>query len=80
MERKNAWTTYSADELKKLDAINEDYKKCLDEGKTERECITLTIERAKAAGYQDIKDVIKSGESVKAGDKLYAVCMNKTIA
>ncbi len=80
MERKNAWTTYSADELKKLDAINEAYKKCLDEGKTERECITLTIERAKAAGYQDIKDVIKSGESVKAGDKLYAVCMNKTIA
>ena len=80
MERKNAWTTYSADELKKLDVINEAYKKCLDEGKTERECITLTIERAKAAGYQDIKDVIKSGESVKAGDKLYAVCMNKTIA
>ena len=80
MERKNAWTTYDADELKNLDAVNEDYKKCLDEGKTERECIALTIERAKKAGYKDIKDVIKSGESVKAGDKIYAVCMNKTIA
>ena len=80
MERKNAWTTYDADELKNLDAVNEDYKKCLDEGKTERECIALTIERAKKAGYKDIKDMIKSGESVKAGDKIYAVCMNKTIA
>ena len=34
MERRNAWTTYNAEELKKLNAINEDYKKCLDAGKT----------------------------------------------
>ena len=69
-----------AEELKKLNAINEDYKKCLDAGKTERECIALTIERAEAAGYKNIKDDIKSGEKVQAGDKIYAVCMNKMIA
>ena len=80
MERRNAWTTYNAEELKKLNAINEDYKKCLDAGKTERECIALTIERAEAAGYKNIKDVIKSGEKVQAGDKIYAVYMNKMIA
>ena len=80
MKRRNAWTTYNAEELKKLNAINEDYKKCLDAGKTERECIALTIERAEAAGYKNIKDVIKSGEKVQAGDKIYAVCMNKMIA
>ena len=80
MERRNAWTTYNAEELKKLNAINADYKKCLDAGKTERECIALTIERAEAAGYKNIKDVIKSGEKVQAGDKIYAVCMNKMIA
>ena len=80
MERRNAWTTYNAEELKKLNVINEDYKKCLDTGKTERECIALTIERAEAAGYKNIKDVIKSGEKVQAGDKIYAVCMNKMIA
>ena len=80
MERRNAWTTYNAEELKKLNAINEDYKKCLDAGKTERECIALTIERAEEAGYKNIKDVIKSGEKVQAGDKIYAVCMNKMIA
>ena len=37
MERKNAWSQYSAEELSRLEAVNEDYKACLDAGKTERE-------------------------------------------
>ena len=45
MERKNAWSQYSAEELSRLEAVNEDYKACLDAGKTERECVRLTIER-----------------------------------
>lgn len=35
---------------------------------------------AKEAGYQDIKDVLKEGKSLKAGDKVYAVCMEKMLA
>ena len=80
MERKNAWTTYDAAEAEKLEKINTDYKNCLDAGKTERECIQLTVKRIEEQGYRNIKDIIKSGEKVKAGDKIYAVCMNKTIA
>ena len=80
MDRKNAWTTYSKEELDRLEQVNTEYKNCLDAGKTERECVTLAVEKAKAEGYKDIRDVIKNGEEVKAGDKLYAVCMNKTIA
>lgn len=80
MERKNAWTTYDAAEAEKLEKINTDYKNCLDAGKTERECIRLTVKRIEEQGYRNIKDIIKSGEKVKAGDKIYAVCMNKTIA
>ncbi len=60
--------------------MNTEYKNCLDAGKTERECVALAVEKAKAEGYKDIIDIIKNGEEVKAGDKLYAVCMNKTIA
>ena len=45
MERKNAWSQYSAEELSRLEAVNEDYKACLDAGKTEREVVRLTIER-----------------------------------
>ena len=29
MERKNAWSQYSAEELSRLEAVNEDYKACL---------------------------------------------------
>ena len=80
MDRKNAWTTYSKEELDRLEQVNTEYKNCLDAGKTERECVALAVEKAKAEGYKDIRDIIKNGGEVKAGDKLYAVCMNKTIA
>ena len=48
--------------------------------KTVQELYNYFTEKAKAEGYKDIRDIIKNGEKVKAGDKLYAVCMNKTIA
>ena len=45
--------------IKKLETVNEDYKNCLDEGKTERECIRLTIERIEKAGYRNIEEWIE---------------------
>ena len=66
MDRKNAWTTYSKEELDRLEQVNTEYKNCLDAGKTERECVALAVEKAKAEGYKDIRDIIKNGEEVKA--------------
>lgn len=80
MERSNAWKSYKENDLKALEALCAEYKDFLDKGKTERECVKNTIEMAKAAGYRDLADVIKAGETLKAGDKVYAVCMGKTIA
>lgn len=80
MGKGNLWTTYSEAELKELHEINERYKECLDKGKTERECVDLTIEMAKEAGYRDIKEAIAEGKPLKKGDKVYAECMNKMIA
>ena len=80
MERKNVWTTYGEAELKELHVINEKYKECLDKGKTERECVTLTVEMAEAAGYRSLEAVLKEGKALNAGDKVYAVCMGKAIA
>ena len=37
MERKIAWNEYGAEELAKVDALNDEYRQFLDEGKTERE-------------------------------------------
>lgn len=50
MERRNAWKTYTQEQLKELDQINDRYKVCLDEGKTERECIRLTVKEIEKQG------------------------------
>ncbi len=80
MGRKNAWSTYSREQLTELDSINERYKSCLNAGKTERECAGLSVSMAKEAGYRDLNDVIAAGETLKTGDKVYALCMDKMLA
>ena len=80
MGRKNAWSTYSREQLTELDSINEKYKSCLNAGKTERECAGLSVSMAKEAGYRDLNDVIAAGETLKTGDKVYALCMDKMLA
>ena len=80
MAKENVWTTYNEAQLAEVHAVNERYKECLDKGKTERECVDLTIEMAKAAGYRDVKEVLAEGKPLQKGDKVYAECMNKAIA
>ena len=80
MERKNLWTLYSDTQLQELEKVSTGYRAYLDNGKTERECVREAVKMAKAAGYKDLKDVIASGETLKTGDCVYAVCMDKTIA
>lgn len=79
MERNNAWLTYSAQDMEGLERINSLYKACLDEGKTERECVAVARRMVQEKGFKDLKDVIRSGKPLKAGDKVYAVCMDKSI-
>ncbi|MDO4617163.1 MAG: aminopeptidase [Lachnospiraceae bacterium] len=80
MKRENCWNKYNGEQLEELNQINILYKNCLNKGKTERECVALTILMAEADGYRNLKDVIAAGETLKAGDKVYAVCMDKSIA
>jgi len=79
MERRNAWKTYTEKELGHLEQIASDYKVFLDEGKTERECVSYFVKEAEKAGYRSIDSYIESGEQLKAGDKVYAVNMKKTM-
>lgn len=79
MERKNLWEGYSEDQLKELEAVNAQYKECLDAGKTERECVTLACKLAEEKGYKNIDTLVAEGTALKAGDKVYADCMGKTL-
>ena len=80
MENKNAWKKYKAKDLKELNRVCDGYKEFISKGKTERECVELTVEMVKAAGYKDVNEVLAKGKKLKKGDKLYGVCMNKTLA
>lgn len=80
MERKNLWESYTDEQVKELEVLCTSYKYYLDEGKTERECIREAVKQAKEVGYKDLQDVIAKGEKLTKGDKIYAVCMDKTIA
>ena len=73
---KTVWDKYQGNELKKLMNFSEEYKKYLDNSKTEREAVKDTIRLAKKAGFKDFKDVKK----LKAGDKIYFNNRDKSIA
>ena len=80
MERRNAWKDYTKKELKEMAKLGEDYRHFLDDGKTERECVSQSVRIAEQAGYRNLADVIEEGGKLTAGDKVYSVNMNKSIA
>lgn len=80
MERQNAWDVYSDEEVIQLEELCGRYRAFLDEGKTERECVDISVRAAEAAGYRNLSEIIKEKKTLKTGDKVYAVWMKKSIA
>lgn len=80
MQKKSVWNTYNETQLTELEQLAKDYRNFLNVGKTERECVKETIRLAKANGYENLDDIIARQGSLQAGDKVYAVNMNKEIA
>ena len=80
MERKNAWKKYPEGKRAEVFAFAEDYRKFISNCKTERECVTEFIHQAKVAGFEDLKEILASGKTIKVGDKIYAENMGKMLA
>ena len=80
MIRKNAWKSYTDSQKQELNTINEKYKACLNAGKTERECVKLAVKMLEKKGYQSLETYKTANNKLKTGDKIYAVCMGKSIA
>ena len=79
MERKNAWKKYSDEDKNNVFTFADEYKTFISECKTERECVKKAVELAEKAGYRDLQEIIAANETLKAGDKVYAVNMKKAI-
>jgi aspartyl aminopeptidase len=80
MERENAWLSYTDEQLNEIETLSKNYRRFLDMGKTERECVSFTIDMAKKHGYMDLNDCIANNKKLQPGDKVYANCMGKAIA
>lgn len=79
MKESTAWEKYDKKELKKLEKLCDGYKEFLSKGKTERECVKLSVDMATEAGYKNLDECIEQGIKVVPGDKLFKVIMDKAI-
>lgn len=79
MKTENVWEKYSDKQLKELEKLSASYRKFLDVGKTERECVSEIVNRIEDAGYVELEKAVKAGRKLKPGDKVYAVNMEKSV-
>lgn len=78
-EFKNAWESLSEHEVKEVMDYSNEYKKFLDYGKTERECVNYIIDEAKKYGYISLEEAIKNNK-IESGAKIYANNKDKSVA
>jgi len=73
--QKNAYDTFPAEEEGALEEYCEGYKKFLDAGKTERECVEEAVRLAEEAGFKPLA----RGVTLAPGDKVYRVNRGKAL-
>ena len=60
--------------------LADDYKDFLGNCKTERECVDRIVNEAEENGYMELSKARREGRSLSAGDRVYSVWMNKSVA
>lgn len=72
-KNESAWDCYSEKQREKIEKFSSEYKTFLDQGKTERECVSACIELLEKNGFVngDTKD------KLEAGDRIYRNIRNK---
>ena len=79
METESAWKKYGESDLAELERIAREYMDFISENKIEREFARAAVAQAEAAGYRNIEDVYTAGETLSAGDKVYAITHGKAV-
>ena len=81
MSRKSAWEKYPEGKMRdKVFEFAEEYRKFISSCKTERECTSELYADAIRRGFVDIEELMASGKSLKAGDRIVANNMGKGLA
>lgn len=79
MKNDSAWKKYDKKDIKCLDELALAYREFITDCKTERECCTRAIAEAKSLGYISLDEAIAKGQTLKAGDKIYASHQGKAV-
>lgn len=79
MQNTNTWEKYSEVQLKDCEKFCKEYMDFLSTCKTERECVSKIVSDIEEAGYLPLDEKIKNHVRLKAGDKVYAVNMDKAV-
>lgn len=77
LKRKSIWKQIDDKENEEIFAYGEDYKKFLDNGKTERLATKYIVDKAKECGFIDFEEAIKS--KINPGDKIILNNKNKSV-
>lgn len=76
---KNVWKDAKQKKIKVIDSFAKNYMEFINKGKTERECTDYIVNAIEKEGYKELQSLINSKQTLKAGDKVYAVNMNKSV-
>lgn len=76
---KSAWECLSKDSETDLEKYSREYMRFLDKSKTERTCAAEIVAYAEKNGYLLLDNLIKKGEKVTPGTKVYAVNHHKSV-
>ncbi|MBP9996078.1 MAG: aminopeptidase [Lachnospiraceae bacterium] len=79
MNNRNVWESANQKKVKQIDTFAKKYIDFISDGKTERECTDLAVNMLEDAGFIELDKAIASNKRLKAGDRVYSVCMNKSV-
>lgn len=74
-KRTNVYEVLTDEQSSEMEKLCDEYRKYLDTGKTERECVKESIELAKSNGFKELAEL----DTLKPGDKIYTVNRGKNI-
>lgn len=78
-KKPSVWSTYSADDKVAMENLCKGYLNFLSTCKTERESVKHAVAQAEKVGYKNLDTVIKSGQHLNPGDKVYYAFMKKSL-
>ncbi len=79
MKTTSLWEKYTEEQLIEVEKLSASYRRFLDLGKTERECVHIIVNQIEKEGYVELEKLKQQKKKLQAGDKVYAVNMDKNI-